>query len=117
MSWTYSGDPSANDKDFIRFLLMDTLSTDQLLSDEEIAALILTYTNVYLAAAWGARAIALKFARMADSQTASKIKREYKNRVSMYDSLFDDLSSKANTGQPKYTASEPIFVIGAMDDD
>ena len=37
MTWTYSGDPSSNARDAIRFLVGDTDTTDQLLSDEEIA--------------------------------------------------------------------------------
>lgn len=37
MTWTYDGDPSANARDAIRFLIGDTDTNDQLLSDEEIA--------------------------------------------------------------------------------
>jgi len=37
MAWTYSGDPDNSARDAIRFLTGDTDTTDQLLSDEEIA--------------------------------------------------------------------------------
>ena len=37
MAWTYSGDPASSARDAIRFLIGDTDSSDQLLSDEEIA--------------------------------------------------------------------------------
>ena len=35
-NWTYSGDPASSDKDAVRYLIGDTDTTDQLLSDEEI---------------------------------------------------------------------------------
>ncbi len=37
MAWTYGGDPSANARDAIRFLIGDTDTNDQLLNDAEIA--------------------------------------------------------------------------------
>ena len=37
MTWTYSGDPATNARDSIRFLVGDTDTNDQLVSDEEIA--------------------------------------------------------------------------------
>ena len=40
MTFTYSGTPSASQRDAIRFLLNDTDSTDVLLQDEEISYLI-----------------------------------------------------------------------------
>lgn len=35
-TWTFSGDPSASDKDGVRFLIRDVDSNDQLFSDQEI---------------------------------------------------------------------------------
>ena len=37
MAWTYDGDPSANARDAIRFLIGDTDTNDQLLADAEVA--------------------------------------------------------------------------------
>jgi len=37
VSWTYGGDPAANARDAIRFLIGDTDTDNQLLTDEEIA--------------------------------------------------------------------------------
>ena len=73
MTWTYSGDPSANARDSIRFLIGDTDTNDQLLSDEEIAWVnseasgsATATTAVYDAAMRCCMSIASKLAREAD---------------------------------------------------
>ena len=63
MTWTYSGDPANSDRDKVRFLVFDTDTNEQLLSNEEIAWLLSEISNVYLAAANAAEAIAAKFAK------------------------------------------------------
>ena len=75
MSWTYGGDPSANARDAIRFLIGDTDTTDQLLSDEEIAwvnseasGTATGTTALYDAAYRCCLTIASKLAREADKQ-------------------------------------------------
>lgn len=62
MAWTYS-DPAANDKDAVRFLVGDTDTTDQLVSDEEISFILTKETSPYKAASAVAEVIAGKFAR------------------------------------------------------
>ena len=63
MTWTYS-DPSANDKDAVRFLVGDTDTNDQLVSDEEIAFFLDEFpSSTYHAAAEVAETIAAQFAR------------------------------------------------------
>jgi hypothetical protein len=66
MTWTYGGDPSASDRDEVRFLVGDTDTTEQLVTNEEIAYAILKSSNNQLAAACIANALAAKFARKAD---------------------------------------------------
>jgi hypothetical protein len=66
MTWTYSGNPASSDRDAVRFLVADTDTTDQLITDEEIAYLIGLYTEAPLAAVGAARAIAAKFSRQSD---------------------------------------------------
>ena len=75
MTWTYGGDPSANAKDAIRFLIGDTDTTDQLLSNEEIlwvnteASGTSTGVNALYDAAYRCcLTIASKLARLADKQ-------------------------------------------------
>jgi len=75
MAWTYGGDPSANARDAIRFLIGDTDTTDQLLSDEEIAwvnseasGTSTGTTALYDAAYRCCLTVASKLAREADKQ-------------------------------------------------
>lgn len=50
MTWTYSGDPGASALDEVRFLIQDTDTNDQLLTDEELNYLIDGYGDSYSAA-------------------------------------------------------------------
>lgn len=73
MTWTYTGNPASSARDAIRFLIGDTDTTDQLLSDEEIAwvnseasGTPTGLTAIYDAAAQCAMTIATKLGREAD---------------------------------------------------
>jgi hypothetical protein len=59
--WSYSGDPKASPKDAVRFLISDTDSGTQLISDEEIEYLLEEESNQYLAAARAAEVIGASF--------------------------------------------------------
>jgi len=52
MSWSYSGDPSASDLDWIRFQIGDTDATAQVFSDEEILGILSDQGNKNDAAAF-----------------------------------------------------------------
>jgi hypothetical protein len=64
VAWNYSGDPSAGDRDAVRFLVGDTCETDQLLQDAEVEYAIAQQPSNELAAAYLLRALAAKFSRM-----------------------------------------------------
>ena len=67
MSWGYNPTlPTA--RDWVRWRIGDTDSTDPLLTDEEIDAAVALEGNRYLAAALSAESIAAKFAREADKR-------------------------------------------------
>jgi hypothetical protein len=75
MTWSYSGDPSSSAMNSIRFLIGDTDTTDQLLSNEEIlwvnteASGTSTGVNALYDAAYRCcLTIASKLARLADKQ-------------------------------------------------
>jgi hypothetical protein len=75
MTWTYTGDPSDSARDAIRFLIGDTDSTDQIITDEEIAWVntevsgsAIATTHLYRAGARTAHGMAAKFTRLADQQ-------------------------------------------------
>jgi hypothetical protein len=63
MAWTYSGNPGASTLDEIRFLIGDTDSTDQLLSNEEINYLFGVYQDAYAAAVASVVALISKASR------------------------------------------------------
>lgn len=66
MTWTYSGDPATNTRDAVRWLVGDTDTTDQLVSDEEITYALAQHGSTDVAAAIVCEAIAARFARQAD---------------------------------------------------
>lgn len=75
MTWSYSGNPSSSATDAIRFLIGDTDTTDQLLSNEEIAWLNTEQTGsstaitaLYETAHYACESISAKLARLADTQ-------------------------------------------------
>lgn len=45
MTWSYSGNPGDSTRDEVRFLIQDTDTTDQLLSNEELDYLITAYSD------------------------------------------------------------------------
>ena len=65
MTWTYSGDPATSVLDELRFILQDTDTAFQLLTDEELnyllAAWIPRYDSITYVAAVAAATIARKF--------------------------------------------------------
>ena len=64
MAWTYSGNPGSSTRDEVRFLIQDTDTNDQLLSDEELDYLIAAYAgDAYGAAIAAVIALIAKAAR------------------------------------------------------
>ena len=96
MTWTYSGNPASSDRDKVRFLVFDTDTNEQLLSDEEIAWLLTEQTNVYLAAANAAEAIAAKFAKDI-TRSAVGLSATVGNRAAFYLDLADKLRDQVGT--------------------
>ena len=64
--WTYSGDPANSPKDAIRYLVGDTVFTDQQVQDGEINFAIAQTSNQWLAAAMVCRALSARLSREAD---------------------------------------------------
>jgi len=65
MAWTYNTALAAN-RDKVRLLVGDTLSTDPQLSDEELDAMLVIYGGVKSTAIAVLRTLAAKYARFAD---------------------------------------------------
>ena len=97
MAWTYSGDPENSNRDAVRFLVQDTDTNDQLVTDEEIDWLLSENSGVYAAAAEAAKAIATSFARLADTDIES-VSVKYSQKQKQYLQLSTRLEIKATSG-------------------
>lgn len=71
MTWSYGGDPAANAKDRVRFIVGDTTSTFPLVSDEEINAVLADQAVPTYAAAAICEALAAKFSVQVDRSIGS----------------------------------------------
>ena len=91
MTFTYdSTDPGGTTKDYIRLRIGDTSTSDQLLQDEEILAVIAAETNTLKAAAVCAQSIAGTFARKVD-KTVGKLRIMMSQASERYSDMAADL--------------------------
>lgn len=91
MAWTYGGNPDANAKDSVRFLIGDTDPTDPLLNDQEIQSFLSTYNNVPLnAAVRCCEAIMAKFSRMCDEKVGG-VSINFSQKRKLYEEMRTDL--------------------------
>jgi hypothetical protein len=96
MTFTYSGDPSTSTRNYVRFLLNDTDSTDALFSDEEITYVINEWSgDAYEAARELAEILIARFARLADSTSKSvgdiSVSESYSSKIAHYQQLANSL--------------------------
>ncbi len=117
MSWSYSGDPSFSSKDEIRFLVGDTVTTAQMITDEEITYALTLHPKVsgkanYAAASLIAQSIAGSFASQR-SKTVGSLSISYGEQNQKYQSMADKygmLASKGIDGKgPNRTAAPLLF--------
>jgi len=92
MTFTYSGDPSTSTRNYVRFLLNDTDSTDALFSDEELNYVISEWSgDAYDAARECAEILIARFARLADSTSKSvgdiSVSESYTAKAKQYQDL------------------------------
>lgn len=92
MTFTYSGDPSTSTRNYVRFLLNDTDSTDALFSDEELNYVISEWnSDAYEAARECAEILIARFAREADSSSKSvgdiSVSESYSQKIQHYKEL------------------------------
>ena len=119
MTWSYSGDPSSSDRDQVRFLIFDTDTNDQLLSNEEADWLLSQNSNIYMAAASAAEAIAAKFAKDI-SRSVVGISATPGGRADFYLELAERLRAQvASTNKHAQVFAGGLTVDGkeALDDD
>lgn len=136
MTFTYSGDPSTSTRNYVRFLLNDTDSTDALFSDEEINYVVSEWSgDAYESARELAEILIARFARLADSTSKSvgdiSVSESYSSKVAHYQALANSLLiRKMRKSPPRPWASADAmkstddrtttdfstdFVLGQMD--
>ena len=97
MTFTYSATNISTDLAKVRLQISDTVSSDALLTDEEIAYAISDEPNLVAAAARCAEIILSKFARdfnwTADGTTIDKVA-----RTKLYKEMADDLRGRSSRG-------------------
>ena len=92
MTFTYSGDPSTSTRNYVRFLINDTDSTDALFSDEELNYVITEWGgDAYNSARECAEILIARFSRLADSSSKSvgdiSVSESYSAKVTHYKEL------------------------------
>lgn len=95
MTWSYSGDPSSNAKDAMRFLLGDTTERMPLLQDEELlACLKASNDNAAQACVLACRGLIAKLARLRDENVGSvsiSFSQQYDHYMQLMGSLMGDI--------------------------
>jgi len=123
MAWTYSGNPANSALDQVRFVIGDTDSANQLLSNAEIDWLISARGNASLAAPNAAEAIAAKLAHESDSSKSVgdlSLSLSLSARSQKFYDLADRLIAQAGNYAPPIlneagTALGAEFSVGQMD--
>lgn len=103
MAWTY--DPTnlgtatlAEQLDSVRFLVGDTDTNDQQVQDEVIAFALEQFSgNIYSSAAFIARGIAAKYARLVDTDLDGQLAESYSQLQAHYKALSDTLEYQGKT--------------------
>lgn len=101
MAWTYNNAPGTSSatgrRDAVRWLVGDTDTSDQQVTDEEVTfALSEAGDNVYSAAALVARGIAGKYARLVDNSFET-VDTSYSDRQKHYQQLATKLEQEARS--------------------
>ena len=100
MSWTYSCDPSASDKDAVRWKVGDTNSDDQIVQDEEIEYELSQFSGdsraVIKAAINVAKGIAAKFARES-TYRIGQVSETLSRKAEAYQRLVEELTDELKT--------------------
>lgn len=131
MAWTYSS-PDSGDRDKVRTYIGDTDSTDQLLSNEQIAYALSEGGTVKEAAAIAAEWIAALFARKSDTSVGD-LSISYSQRAQQYRQLANGLRSRSaryalpyfggiseaakDTREADTDRVEPGFTVTMLDDE
>lgn len=122
MAWTYDSTDLDNSTasgrlNIVRYLVGDTNTLDQQVQNEEITfALSEELNDVYAAAAFVAKTIAAKYARMVTTELDGQLMMEYSDLASNYSELSMSLEAKSKSKGSKLgvggKTSESSFIKG-----
>lgn len=98
MTFTYSGDPAASDLDNLRFTVGDTISTDVLLTDEELNSILVTNTSVKSAAVVAVRRILAIMSRQV-TKAVGDLRLNLSDRMKHYKQLLGELQYSLTLSQ------------------
>lgn len=115
MTWSYSGNPASSDKDKVRFLIGDTDTTDQLLSNEEIDYTIAEAGSIYQAAHDSAYAVASTYARLATSKSVGDLSLSFSDRAASFYQVADRMLQLQVKRQPPTPFISPDNIIRASE--
>lgn len=118
MTWTYSGNPGASLLDEVRFLIQDTDTDDQFLSNEEIEYLLDGYGDPYSAAI---AAVVSLIGKAARSQEESKkvadlsLTRKAGARLAQWEALKRHLEAERFRRFPAAPVINPNAILPTVD--
>lgn len=116
MDWTYAGNPDSSDKDEVRFLIGDTDSNEQLLTDGEINYLVGKHSSVWGACAEACETIAAQYSKRADVELGGGLDSDLSQKVEHYTSLAKEFRKKsAGAHVPIDSSGTPEFERGMFD--
>jgi len=114
MTWSYSGNPGASSLDEIRFLIQDTDTNEQLLSNEEINYLYAAYQDEYLAAIAAVGVLIAQASReVEESKTVAdlSLSRKVGARLSQWEALMKSLKAEQFRRFPAAPVVNPNAIL------
>ena len=99
MAWTYSGDPTASDRDAVRFEIGDTNTNDQQLTDAEIDYALAQRGSVIQAAIYCAERLISLYSRYV-AQSVGAVNVQYNQRIDHYKGLIARLRLRGGKVTP-----------------
>lgn len=114
MTWSYSGNPGSSTRDEVRFLIQDTDTNDQLLTNEELDYLVTAYGEAYSAAVAAVGVLIATASRaVEESKTVGdlSISRKAGARLQQWQALMASLQSERFRRYPAGPVVNPNAIL------
>lgn len=114
--WTYSGDPSLNPRDAVRYYIGDTDSSNPQMFDGEIDYVLTQFPSPLYAAAQCARTMVTKVTKQVTSKKVGDLAISYSDAAKNWQTVADDLQAQAEmTGVSLYVGGISRADMAAVD--